>query len=129
MSNDVMSGPPLRLDRVQGILVPNPIQSPADMKRLPDCIDVREKLSHVLEAVRLINATVRVTAQMPLACAALSRGPVLADALVSALSSFNNHFTRCSVETPHLDVPSSSLRLSSAFLPACRSRKRSAACP
>jgi uroporphyrinogen decarboxylase len=42
----------------QGILVPHPLESPADMKRLPSSIDVKVSLSHVLESVRRINATI-----------------------------------------------------------------------
>lgn len=38
-----------------GILVPNPLTGPDDMSRLPESIDVNEKLSHVIAAVGRIN--------------------------------------------------------------------------
>jgi uroporphyrinogen decarboxylase len=44
--------------RPQGILVPHPLEGPADMARLPKSIDVKVSLAHVLESVRRINATI-----------------------------------------------------------------------
>jgi len=41
-----------------GILIPNPIESPADMKRLPENIDVEASLGHVFEGVERINEAI-----------------------------------------------------------------------
>ena len=43
----------------KGILVPRPLESPADMaRRLPDSVDVKARLAHVLAAVSRINAQI-----------------------------------------------------------------------
>jgi hypothetical protein len=42
----------------QGILIPNPIETPADMKRLPESVDVEQTLGHVLESVERINEAI-----------------------------------------------------------------------
>jgi len=42
----------------QGILIPNPIETPADMKRLPESVDVEQALGHVLESVERINEAI-----------------------------------------------------------------------
>jgi len=42
----------------KGILIPNPIETPADMKRLPESVDVEQALGHVLESVERINEAI-----------------------------------------------------------------------
>jgi len=42
----------------KGILIPNPIETPADMKRLPDSVDLDATLGHVFEAVGRINDSI-----------------------------------------------------------------------
>eukprot|EP00217_Crustomastix_stigmatica_P008613 CAMPEP_0183803034 /NCGR_PEP_ID=MMETSP0803_2-20130417/31934_1 /TAXON_ID=195967 /ORGANISM="Crustomastix stigmata, Strain CCMP3273" /LENGTH=415 /DNA_ID=CAMNT_0026047767 /DNA_START=63 /DNA_END=1307 /DNA_ORIENTATION=- len=39
----------------KGIFVPEPLRTPADAAKLPESVDVREKLGHVLASVRRIN--------------------------------------------------------------------------
>ena len=63
----------------KGILVPNPLATPADMaKRLPESVDVKQRLSHVLEAVGRINERIaarRGSPPLPCAPAALPLPP------------------------------------------------------
>lgn len=42
----------------KGILVPRPIAGPEDMHRIPEKIDVKVKLAHVLASVKKINETI-----------------------------------------------------------------------
>uniref|UniRef100_A0A7S0QZV9 Uroporphyrinogen decarboxylase n=1 Tax=Pyramimonas obovata TaxID=1411642 RepID=A0A7S0QZV9_9CHLO len=42
----------------KGILIPNPLTTPADLKRLPDSVDVEKSLGHVFEGVERINEAI-----------------------------------------------------------------------
>jgi len=42
----------------KGILIPHPLESPKDLSRLPESIDIEDKLGHVLESVERINETI-----------------------------------------------------------------------
>lgn len=42
----------------KGILIPDPLVTPADLKRLPESIDIEDKLGHVLESVERINESI-----------------------------------------------------------------------
>ncbi|KAK3236645.1 hypothetical protein CYMTET_53233 [Cymbomonas tetramitiformis] len=41
-----------------GITIPKPLETPADLKRLPDHVDIQKELGHVLEACERINESI-----------------------------------------------------------------------
>lgn len=48
----------------KGILVPNPLKDPADFKaRIPKEVDVKDKLSHVIQAVVRIKQVISLVGE------------------------------------------------------------------